>query len=161
MFNNCVPRRQLGSCSVTRPILSLQRVWLVRLVEGPAQKLKYTKLLRPFWTQPFPCSPTYTYIVDRLIRFYNQGGVGTCARHVMCAKTLACDKKTHKHCFPLSTSWWKGVWYIHSSNNNTNERNKLTTCTVKIILGCIIKDALATTQEYYRPLIQEYEELLL
>ena len=32
MFDNCVPLRQLSSCSVTRPFLSLQRVWLVRLV---------------------------------------------------------------------------------------------------------------------------------
>ena len=31
MFDNCVPRRQLGSCSVTRPFLSLRRVWLARL----------------------------------------------------------------------------------------------------------------------------------
>ena len=31
MFNNCVPRRQLGSCSVPRLFLSLQRVWLARL----------------------------------------------------------------------------------------------------------------------------------
>ena len=31
MVDNCVPRRQLGSCSVTRPFLSLRRVWLVRL----------------------------------------------------------------------------------------------------------------------------------
>ena len=31
MFYNCVPWRQLGSCSVTRPFLSLQRVWLARL----------------------------------------------------------------------------------------------------------------------------------
>ena len=31
MFDNCVPRRQLGSCSVTGPFLSLRRVWLVRL----------------------------------------------------------------------------------------------------------------------------------
>ena len=27
----CIPLRQLGSCSVTRPFLSLWRVWLVRL----------------------------------------------------------------------------------------------------------------------------------
>ena len=38
---------------------------------------------------------------DRLIRFYNQGGVGTCARHIMCAKTLACDKKTINIAFRL------------------------------------------------------------
>jgi len=31
MFDNCVPRRQLGSCSVTIPFLSLWRVWLARL----------------------------------------------------------------------------------------------------------------------------------
>ena len=31
MFNNCVPQRQLRSCNVTRPFLSLRRVWLVRL----------------------------------------------------------------------------------------------------------------------------------
>ena len=31
MFDNCVPRWQLGSCSVTRPFLSLRRVWLARL----------------------------------------------------------------------------------------------------------------------------------
>ena len=31
MFDNCVPWRQLGSCSVTRTFLSLQRVWLARL----------------------------------------------------------------------------------------------------------------------------------
>ena len=31
MVNNCVPRRQLGTCSMTRPFLSLRRVWLVRL----------------------------------------------------------------------------------------------------------------------------------
>ena len=31
MVDNCVPQRQLGSCSVTRPFLSLQRVWLARL----------------------------------------------------------------------------------------------------------------------------------
>ena len=30
--DNYVPRRQLGSCSVTRPFLSLRRVWLVRLL---------------------------------------------------------------------------------------------------------------------------------
>ena len=30
LFNNCIPRQQLGSCSVTRPFLSV-RVWLVRL----------------------------------------------------------------------------------------------------------------------------------
>ena len=30
MVDNCVPQRQLGSCSVTRPFLSL--VWLARLV---------------------------------------------------------------------------------------------------------------------------------
>ena len=27
VFDNCVPRRQLDSCSVTRPFLSLRRVW--------------------------------------------------------------------------------------------------------------------------------------
>ena len=31
VFDNCVPRWQLGSCSVTRPFLSLWRVWLARL----------------------------------------------------------------------------------------------------------------------------------
>ena len=31
MVDNCVPQRQLGSCSVTRPFLSLRRVWLARL----------------------------------------------------------------------------------------------------------------------------------
>ena len=31
MFNNYVPQRQLSSCSVTRPFLSLQSVWLMRL----------------------------------------------------------------------------------------------------------------------------------
>ena len=31
MVDNCVPQRQLSSCSVTRPFLSLQRVWLARL----------------------------------------------------------------------------------------------------------------------------------
>ena len=31
MVDNCVPRQQLGSCSMTRPFLSLQRVWLARL----------------------------------------------------------------------------------------------------------------------------------
>ena len=34
MVDNCIPQRQLGSCIVTRPFLSLQRVWLVRLVQG-------------------------------------------------------------------------------------------------------------------------------
>ena len=38
MFDNCVPRRQLGSCSVTRPFLSLRRVWLVRLDETVVDK---------------------------------------------------------------------------------------------------------------------------
>ena len=32
MFDNCVPRQQLSSCSMTRPFLSLRRVWFVRLV---------------------------------------------------------------------------------------------------------------------------------
>ena len=31
MFDNCVPRCQLGSCSMTRTFLTLQRMWLVRL----------------------------------------------------------------------------------------------------------------------------------
>ena len=31
MFDNCVLWRQLGSCSMTRPFLSLRRVWLARL----------------------------------------------------------------------------------------------------------------------------------
>ena len=31
MVNNCVPRQQLGNYSVTRPFLSLRRVWLARL----------------------------------------------------------------------------------------------------------------------------------
>ena len=31
IFDKCVPWWQLGSCSMTRPFLSLQRVWLVRL----------------------------------------------------------------------------------------------------------------------------------
>ena len=31
MFDKCVPWRQLSSCSVTRPLLSLRRVWLARL----------------------------------------------------------------------------------------------------------------------------------
>ena len=31
MFDNCFPQRQLGSYSVTRPFLSLRRVWLARL----------------------------------------------------------------------------------------------------------------------------------
>ena len=31
MVDNCVPQRQLSSCSVTRPFLSLRRVWLARL----------------------------------------------------------------------------------------------------------------------------------
>ena len=31
IVNNCTPRRQLGSCSVTRPLLSLRRVWPARL----------------------------------------------------------------------------------------------------------------------------------
>ena len=31
MVDNCVPRQQLGSCSVTRPFFSLRRVWLARL----------------------------------------------------------------------------------------------------------------------------------
>ena len=31
MVDNCVPQRQLGSCSVTRPFLSLRKVWLARL----------------------------------------------------------------------------------------------------------------------------------
>ena len=30
VFDNCFPRRQLGSYSMTRPFLSLQRVWLAR-----------------------------------------------------------------------------------------------------------------------------------
>ena len=30
-FDHCVPRRQLGSCSMTSPFLSLRRVWLARL----------------------------------------------------------------------------------------------------------------------------------
>ena len=37
VFDNCVLRRQLGSSRVTRPFLSLQRVWLARLA-----KLKVT-----------------------------------------------------------------------------------------------------------------------
>ena len=31
MVNNCIPRRQLDSCSMIRPFISLRRVWLVRL----------------------------------------------------------------------------------------------------------------------------------
>ena len=31
IVDNCIPRQQLGSCSMTRPFLSLRRVWLVRL----------------------------------------------------------------------------------------------------------------------------------
>ena len=33
MFNNSVPWRQLGSDSVTRPFLSMRRVWLARLLQ--------------------------------------------------------------------------------------------------------------------------------
>ena len=40
MVNNYVPRRQLGICSVTRPFLSLRRVWLVRLGNAPDGKNK-------------------------------------------------------------------------------------------------------------------------
>ena len=32
VFDNCVPHRQLNGCSMTRPFLSLRRVWLVRHV---------------------------------------------------------------------------------------------------------------------------------
>ena len=35
LFDNCVPRRQLVRCSVTRPFLSLQRVWLPKLHVHP------------------------------------------------------------------------------------------------------------------------------
>ena len=31
MFDNCIPRRQLISCNMTRQFLSLRRVWLARL----------------------------------------------------------------------------------------------------------------------------------
>ena len=36
MFDNCIPRQQRGSCSMTRPFLSLGRVWLVRLAADQA-----------------------------------------------------------------------------------------------------------------------------
>ena len=32
-FDNCIPRRELSSCGVTRPFLSLRRVWLARLLK--------------------------------------------------------------------------------------------------------------------------------
>ena len=34
MADNCIPQQQLGSCNVTRPFLSLRRVWLARLALG-------------------------------------------------------------------------------------------------------------------------------
>ena len=42
MVDNCVPRRQLGSCSVTRPFLSLRRVWLVRLARRKESVVKFS-----------------------------------------------------------------------------------------------------------------------
>ena len=35
MVDNCVPQQQLGSCSVTRPFLSVRRVWVARLFHIP------------------------------------------------------------------------------------------------------------------------------
>ena len=40
MVNNCVPRQQLSSCSVTRPFLSLQRVWLGRGISSMIGKFR-------------------------------------------------------------------------------------------------------------------------
>ena len=36
IFDNCIPQRQLVSYSVTRPFLSLRRVWFVRLIVAHA-----------------------------------------------------------------------------------------------------------------------------
>ena len=33
VFDNCIPRQQFDGCNITRPFLSLQRVWLTRLVK--------------------------------------------------------------------------------------------------------------------------------
>ena len=40
MVDNCIPWQQFGSCSVTRPFLSLQRVWLARLAKQLAMSMK-------------------------------------------------------------------------------------------------------------------------
>ena len=48
MVDICIPLQQLGSCSMTRPFLSLRRVWLARLV-----KHKFNVVA----VQPYACIP--------------------------------------------------------------------------------------------------------
>ena len=49
VFDNCIPWRQLGSCSVTRPVLSLHRVWLARLLKMIPCLGRWLPLMCIFW----------------------------------------------------------------------------------------------------------------
>ena len=49
VFDNCIPQRQLGSCSVTRPVLSLHRVWLARLLKMIPCLGRWLPIMYIFW----------------------------------------------------------------------------------------------------------------
>ena len=52
MVDNCIPRWQLGSCSVTRPFLSLQMVWLAKLHHSLPCMWTWMKLLHNLSESP-------------------------------------------------------------------------------------------------------------
>ena len=78
MFDNCIPWRQLGSCGVTRPFLSLRRVWLARLLKKseraslilqvPGNKVRisgFIIFLGPHWENGDPLfPPPHNFIVS-------------------------------------------------------------------------------------------------
>ena len=72
MFDNCVPRRQLGSCSVTRPF-SLWRVWLARLTYCISKPELQQAVFKPFYCNQLRPTPNQLKAVETRLR--NVGGM--------------------------------------------------------------------------------------
>ena len=113
MVNNCVPWRQLSSCSVTRPFLSLRRVWLAILslslmIQNDSRVLLFL-LIGTEWDGTFRCC-----------------SIPFCASNITPYKSLWVNHKgTVSHIrstvteITLPKLWFSGLWLCHRPKSNS------------------------------------------
>ena len=102
MFDNCIPRQQLGSCSVTR---SLRRVWLARLI-AILQYRFYTQLYVN-WSY---CKHTCTCNNKGPIRF-------NIVSYLIMSLGVSKHEILSFYCLPYLVSWCLAVSHVSKDFN--------------------------------------------